>query len=59
MIRLWVIECPNVHDQIIIVLCAFHSFLVEVQTNANAPYMQRIHNNNLEIRIAGDKRSLQ
>ena len=32
MIRLRVIEGPNTRDQI--VLCAFHSFLVEVQMNA-------------------------
>ena len=32
MIRLRVIEGPNVQDQI--AFCAFHSFLVEVQTNA-------------------------
>ena len=32
MIRLRVIEGPNTRDQI--VLCAFHSFLVEVQMNS-------------------------
>ena len=32
MIRLRVIEGPNVSDQI--TFCAFHSLLVEVQTNA-------------------------
>ena len=40
---------PNARDQI--AFCAFHSFLVEVQTNA--VYMRRMRNNNLEIRIAG------
>ena len=33
VIRLRVIEGPNVRDQI--ALCAFHSFLVEVQTSAD------------------------
>ena len=32
VIRLHVIEGPNTRDQI--AFCAFHSFLVEVQTNA-------------------------
>ena len=32
VIRLQVIEVPNARDQI--ALCTFHSFLVEVQTNA-------------------------
>ena len=32
VIRLRVIEVPNARDQI--ALCTFHSFLVEVQTNA-------------------------
>ena len=48
MIRLQVIEGPNTHDQI--VLCAFHSFLVEVQMNAgyiHVQYMVSMHNNNL------------
>ena len=40
----------NARDQT--AFCAFHSFLVEVQTNA-ATYMRRMHNNNLEIKIAG------
>ena len=30
--QIQVIEGPNMHDQT--ALCAFHSFLVEVQTNA-------------------------
>ena len=48
MIRLRVIEGPNTRDQI--VLCAFHSFLVEIQMNAgyiHVQYMLRMHNNNL------------
>ena len=36
VIRLRVIEGPNARDQI--ALCAFHSFLVEVQTNAGNIY---------------------
>ena len=55
VIRLRVIEGPNARDQI--VFCAFHSFLVEVQTNAgywlHTLYMRRVRNNSLEIRIAG------
>ena len=50
VIRIRVIEGPNAHDQI--ALCAFHSFLVKIQTNA---YIPRMRNNNLEIRIADDK----
>ena len=49
VIRLRVIEGPNACDQSAV--CAFHTFLVEVQTIAG--YMQRMHNNNLEIRIVG------
>ena len=48
MIRLRVIEGPNTHDQI--VLCAFHSFWVEVQMNAgymHVQYMLSMQNNNL------------
>ena len=48
MIRLRVIEGPNTRDQI--VLCAFHSFLVEVQMNAGYMYVQymlSMQNNNL------------
>ena len=33
MIRIWVIEGANVHDQI--VFCTFHTFLVEVQMNSS------------------------
>ena len=33
MIRLRVVEGPNARDQI--AFCAFHLFLVEVQTNAD------------------------
>ena len=43
-------EGPNARDQI--AFCAFHSFLVEVQTNSGdirATYVR----NNPEIRIAG------
>ena len=36
----------DVRDQI--AFCAFHSFLVEVQTNAGY-IMWRMHNNNLEL----------
>ena len=32
-------------------LCAFHSFLVEVHSNAGHIHLRRMHNNNLEIRI--------
>ena len=39
----------NASDQI--AFCAFHSFLVEVQTNAG--YMRHMRCNNLEIRIVG------
>ena len=50
MIRVRVIKGPKAHDQT--TLCAFHSFLVEVQTNAG--YIRATHRNgNLEIRIAG------
>ena len=47
VIKLRVKEGPNARDQI--PFPAFHSFLVEVQTNAG--YIR--DNNNLEIRIAG------
>ena len=50
VIRLQVIEGPNVHDQG--VFCAFLTLLVEVQMNTGYTYMPRMHNNNLEIRIA-------
>ena len=46
VIRLRGVEGRNVRDQI-----AFHSFLVEIQTNAG--YMPRMRNNNLQIKIAG------
>ena len=39
VIRFRVIEGPNAHDQI--AFCAFHSFLVEVQTNAG--YVHAMH----------------
>ena len=39
VIKLRVIEGPKVHDQI--AFCAFHSFLVEVQTDAG--YMHATH----------------
>ena len=39
VIRLPVIECPNISNQI--ALCAFHSFLVEVQINAG--YIHAMH----------------
>ena len=39
VIRFRVIEGPNAHDQI--AFCAFHSFLVEVQTNAG--YVHVMH----------------
>ena len=39
VIRLPVIEGPNVRDQS--VFCAFHTFLVEVQRNAN--YTHAMH----------------
>ena len=55
-------DCQNTRDQITRIespiasdqtaFCAFHSFLVEVQTNAGyIIYMQRMRNNNLETRI--------
>ena len=56
VIRLRVIEDRNARDQS--AFCAFHTFLVEVQTNAGY-ILPRMRNNNLEIRIAGDKRSPQ
>ena len=49
LIRLRVIEGPNIHDQI--VFCAFHSFLVEVQINDCYLHATQ-DNNNLEFRIA-------
>ena len=49
VIRLRVIKGPNARDRI--ALCAFPSFLMEAQPNAG--YIQRMRNNNLEIRIAG------
>ena len=39
------------HDQS--VLCAFHTLLLEVQTNVG--YMRQMCNNNLEIGIAGQQ----
>ena len=39
MIRIRVIEGPNMHDQS--VFCAFHTFLVEVQMNAD--YIDAMH----------------
>ena len=45
-------DSPNERDQI--AFCAFHSFLVEVQT-----FMRRMRHNNLEIRIAGSSRRPQ
>ena len=42
VIRLRVIEGPNASDQI--VLCAFHPFLVEVQTNTGYIQLYKIHN---------------
>ena len=51
VIGLRVIEGPNARDQI--VFCAFHSFLVEVQTKADYMYMRCVRNNNLDITIAG------
>ena len=55
MIRLRGVEGRNVPDQTAF-SCAFHSFLVEVQTNVGyilSTCMRRMRNNNLEIRIAG------
>ena len=53
------IECPNARDQIL--FCAFHSFSVEVQTNAS--YIQctcgAMMHNNLETRIADSFYHLQ
>ena len=51
VIRLRGVEGRDARDQI--TFCAFHSFLVEVQTNAGYTYMRRMRNNNLDIRIAG------
>ena len=42
VIRLRVIEGPNASDQI--VFCAFHPFLVEVQTNAGYIQLYKMHN---------------
>ena len=50
VIRLRVTDSSNASDQI--AFCAFHSFLVKVQTNVYMR-MPRMRNNNLEIRIAG------
>ena len=50
LISLRGVEGPYGRDQF--KLRTFHSFLVEVQTNAPT-YMRRMPNNNLEIRIAG------
>ena len=51
MIRLGVMVGPNARDQI--AFRAFHTFLLEVQKWMLATYMQWMHDNNLEIRIAG------
>ena len=48
VIRLRVMEGSHARDQI--ALCAFHTLLVEVQTNC---WLRRIRNKNLEITIAG------
>ena len=50
VIRLQMIEGPNVHDQI--ASPAFHSFLVEAQMNANYIHGGHAHSN-LKIRMAG------
>ena len=50
VMRLREIEGRDARDQI--AFCAFHSFLVEVQTNTSY-YMRRMLNNNVKIRIAG------
>ena len=43
-----------------LVFCVFHSFLGEEQMNAGySIHMGRMHNNNLEIRIAGSSCRLQ
>jgi len=55
-IRLRVIKSANARDQS--AFCAFHTFLVEVQTNAGY-IMRRMRNDNLEIRIAGFSCRLQ
>ena len=41
VIRLWGVEGRNARDQI--AFCAFHLFLVEVQTNASAAYIHATH----------------
>ena len=52
LIRLRVTEGPNMNDQI--ESCAFHSFFNRGSPNKIlAAYMRCMHNNNLEIRIAG------
>ena len=54
------VEGRNARDQIS--FCAFHSFLVKIQTNALrmlATYMPRMRNINLKIRIAGSSCRLQ
>ena len=56
VIRLRRVEGRNTRNQV--AFFAFHSFLVEVQTNAEYIHVH-MRNNNLEIRIAGDKRSPQ
>ena len=47
--QLLVIQVPNARDQS--AFYAVHSLVVDVQMLAT--YMPRMHNNNLEIRIAG------
>ena len=54
-IRLGVIESANARDQS--AFCAFHTLLVDVQTNAG--HIHATHAHNLEIRIAGSSCRLQ
>ena len=59
-IRLRVIESIIARDQIAFYqFYAFHLFLVEVQKTAGYKNVPSMRNRNLEIRIAGDKRSPQ
>ena len=56
MIRLRGVKGRDARDQI--AFCTFHSFLVEVQTNAGYIHVTHL-NNNLDIKIAGSSCRLQ
>ena len=56
VIRLRGVKGRDARDQI--AFCTFHSFLVEVQTNAGYIHVTHL-NNNLDIRIVGSSCHLQ